>query len=94
MKIESPFWKKISQGYWHTIDKGHIRFNSGKTVELISSGRLFQEIDAYLYNRKGTWGIKLYNFTGIFFTNDQGKGELIQPWVLQAKPGKISWVKI
>jgi len=95
IKIESPFWARFTKGSWRTLDKGFIRYNSGKTEQVErKKSQFIQERDVFLLSKEGTWGIRLNEFTSQYSVHDQGTGELRQPWALQAKPGKISWVRV
>ena len=87
---------KFSAQYWRSIDKGFIRFNSGKLLLKSQSkwGFLPDDFDAFLLSKDGTWGIRLNLIQGTWLLNDQGKGKLVQPWAVNTKPGTISWVKL
>ena len=90
LKIETVFATKVHDGHWRSIDKGFIRFNSGKAIEV--SDHWYEDSDLKLLDKNDQWGIYLNKFTGRLWANDHGVGKLVQPWVLKAKPGKISWV--
>ena len=43
---------------------------------------------------ENTWGIKLEYFEDFWGLNDEGKGEVLQDWVLGLDPGRISWAVV
>jgi hypothetical protein len=78
-------------GIWRSLDRGRIRFNSGKG-EIEYPRTELTLGDLYLSPPQGDWGLRLneYNnmFTGVY---EQGTGYLIQPWVLDFQPYRIYW---
>lgn len=77
------------RGSWRSIDKGYICVNSGATVEVFPE--FFGDSNVFLLNTAGVWGIRLDKFGGYTGVNDEGSGEVVQPWVLSLTPGTISW---
>lgn len=86
--VEMPF-HRWTKGSWRTLDKGYIRYNSGETQP--SKGFGGNDDDLFLLSKNGYWGLRLDDVQDFWGLNDQGKGELIEPWVLIMKPGTISW---
>jgi hypothetical protein len=85
-----------TEGSWRSLDKGWIRYNSGIAKKYQVDGTI-SEADLRLFGTDGFdggYGIVLYKWDDIGGTNDQGTGMLYQPWVLNAKPGKISWALV
>jgi len=80
-----------AEGYWRSLDKGFIKYNSG-AAEKDSMPGTFAERDLKLIDTQNTWGMKLYRWCDFWGVNDQGKGLLLQPWVIGMEPGAISWV--
>ena len=91
ISIELPF-NRTSKGSWRTLDKGLIRYNSGKTIP--TSGYGGSDDDILLVSSEGTWGLKLDDYQDFWGLNDEGTGEVLQRWALQIKPGKISWALV
>ena len=85
-----------STGTWRTLDKGFIRYNSGPAYNQPSHSGLTSDRDVVLCNNEDDehYGIKFDLFHDWFGANDQGSGEIIQPWVLSFKSGKISWALV
>ena len=82
-----------TEGSWRVLDKGSIRFNSGVAKKSMTKGTL-TGADLYLYGTDGFgagWGIRFDAWDDIGGVNDEGTGQLMQAWVLNEKPGKVSW---
>jgi hypothetical protein len=77
-------------GYWRTMDKGFVKYNSG-VAQKYGDGSVFERA-LFLSETHNTWGIKLYKWCSFWGVNDQGTGSVLQPWVLGLEPGSISWV--
>ncbi len=80
-------------GSWRSLDKGFIIHNSGGIKQVVQV--MFGSRDLYL-TVGGKWGIQLLEFIdegliGQFTTNDEGTGQVVQPWVLALQPGGIEW---
>jgi hypothetical protein len=82
-----------SGGSWRTIDKGHIRYNSGAVEKQNSPGELAVR-HLLFYSNDNTWGIRLNDFQDLWGANDEGTGLILQPWVLSFPPGRISWALV
>jgi len=80
-------------GDWRVLDKGFIRYNSGKLVWGFSTTGV-TTYDIVLLNLDGTWGMKLFEYADALGVNDEGEGFVIQPWVLGFSPGKFSWTLV
>jgi hypothetical protein len=85
-----------STGSWRTLDKGFIRYNSGTAYNQVpDSGGGPTDRDVILVATDDEhWGIKLGLFHDWVGANDQGSGQIVQPWVLSIKAGTISWVLV
>ena len=85
-----------TEGSWRSLDKGSIKYNSGKSKKEQTAGTI-TGADLCLFGMDGInagWGIRLDEWDDIGGVNDQGTGTLVQAWVLDAKPGKISWALV
>lgn len=80
-------------GSWRTIDKGCIRYNSGAVNKETSHGEL-SVFHILLFDSNNTWGIRLNDFHDLWGANDEGTGTILQPWVLDFQPGRISWALV
>jgi hypothetical protein len=78
-------------GDWRVVDKGFIRYNSGKVAFHHSVNGDVTTSDVMLLNLDGTWGMKLFEYEDVLGVNDEGEGFVVQPWVLGFPPGKFSW---
>jgi hypothetical protein len=78
-------------GDWRVVDKGFIRYNSGKVARNHSGKGDLTTSDVMLLNLDGTWGMKLFEYEDTLGVNDEGEGFVVQPWVLGFPPGKFSW---
>ena len=88
----SPLRANMMPGDWRTIDKGFIRYNSGRVLRSTTHDGSIMNIDIYLANLDGTWGMKLFEYESKFGgANDEGEGFVIQPWVMGIDEGRISW---
>ena len=86
-----------TEGSWRSMDKGWIRYNSGLSKKQRTNGWNPGETNLFLYQSEGTAigpGIRLDKWDDLTGVNDQGTGEIAQPWVTGAKPGKISWALV
>jgi len=86
-----------TEGSWRSIDKGWIRYNSGMIKKEQTAGHTITETNLNLLGPGGIdagWGIKLNTWDDIGGVNDQGTGEIVQGWVLNAKPGRITWALV
>lgn len=100
-------WRpSIWGGDWEVLDQGFIK-NSGGEVWYRRSGSDFKDgfregdvhhLDIFLYKAgdknagEDDWGIALRSFFALNGSDSSGgNGYLDQSWVLQGKPGKISW---
>src|SRR5436305_904920 len=79
----------FNNGSWRVLDKGFLRFNSGRAVTRYSKDVTTR--DVILMNMDGTWGMKLFDYEDVIGVNSEGTGTVAQPWVLQAKDGRFSW---
>ncbi len=96
--ISTPsFWTRLKlnayDGNWRTIDKGFIKINSGDARRYHSSedtttANLFlSEPDDDMAN----YGIILYKYDDWSGTNDDGRGFVLQSWVIGLAPGSVTW---
>lgn len=87
-----------SIGSWHSLEVGRIRYTQGKVVYGEDPGSLgLSTRDIYLFDspQSQTYGIRLNEYNGwTGMVNDQGMGYLMQPWVLNFKPYRISWALV
>lgn len=76
-------------GYWRALDKGLIKPTDGalwwEEAKGTATGKHINLLS------KGFWGIKLFDFKDFFGVNSDGSGVVIQPWVIQFVPGRITW---
>ena len=79
--------------YWRAVDKGHLRYDSGKAFKRRTYIDLTTR-DLVLTNLDGTWGMKFWDYSNCFGVNKEGNSVVVQPWVMQMHPGKFSWVVI
>ncbi len=79
-----------SGGSWRAIDKGFIRYISGKTNPW-GNNTWNNDQNLQLLSSDETSGMQLDIYRDAFGLNDEGTGEVVQPWVLSLKPGKITW---
>jgi hypothetical protein len=108
MKIWTPsLWTRVMSNVWHAgdwevMDYGWIKYvagdawrhrpsgASGGDLYIAQSGNFDEDSPKY----KSGWGMKLLRYDDQFGTNDMGVGEILQPWCLAIKPGKITWNKL
>ncbi|HEY0007057.1 MAG TPA: hypothetical protein VGB17_19910 [Pyrinomonadaceae bacterium] len=94
----SIVWTGNSTGSWRTLDKGFLRYNSGRAEWqniTAAPGGWRTELGRHLLlftSQGSTWGMRLNDYINIWEPNDQGTGYVIQPWVLSLEPYRISWV--
>ena len=95
-RIGKSEFGKIRGGNWRAVDKGFIRYNSGKIISTNSGVREgdLTTNDLYLMNLDGSWGIKLFEYEYVWNVNEAGNGFVIQPWVLQMTVGRFSWTLV
>jgi hypothetical protein len=86
-------WDQVP-GTWRAIDKGFIRYSSGKLIIRNSHNGDITTRDIVLMNLDGTWGMQMWEYEDVNGVNDQGQGAVNQPWVVGFPPGKFSWVVI
>ena len=89
----SATWVGMATGSWRTLDKGYIRYNSGATEYIKSTGTITDK-HILLYSNDNTWGIRLNDFMGTWSAYDEGTGIIVQPWVLDFSYGRISWALV
>lgn len=82
-------------GSWRTLDKGRIRYNSGSLRQFRFEGDdTWGHFHIQFYGPDGVdagWGLWMEDFKTAWMANDEGTGSILQPWVLEFEPGKISW---
>jgi len=81
-------------GYWRVVDKGHIRYNSGRAINRNPKDADLTVRDLILTNLDGTWGMQFWRYRDYYGVNSEGTGAVIQPWVIGMQPGKFSWIVI
>lgn len=89
-------------GDWKTLDEGFIRFRSGKTRTRYSENGDLTTSDLIILGPEGIktfdgqdlFGMQLFKYEDILSPNSKGEGIVIQPWVINLTPGRISWRKI
>ncbi len=92
----------ILSGDWKTVDKGFIRYESGKTRSRLAHNGdrttrdlLILGIDGVkFYDGQGYFGMQLFEYEDLLGTNQEGEGFVIQPWVVNLTPGRIKWIVI
>jgi hypothetical protein len=92
-----------SIGTWRSLENGCIRYTQGK-VKYTNAGQDYTKANysqptvrhAWLYEspQSNITGLRLNDYVEWSGFNDQGMGYLWQPWVLDFKPYRISWVVV
>ncbi len=98
MEVSTPsVWTRLKNnafdGSWRTIDKGYIKINSGDARRYYS-GDDATTANLHLREPGGddtTTGIILYKYDDWSGTNDEGRGFIVQSWVLNIDPGEVTW---
>lgn len=86
-------------GSWKTVDEGFIRFRSGETRSRFSGNGDLTTLDLLIlgpegikaYDGQDRFGLQLFEYEDFFGANSEGEGFVIQPWVINLTPGRISW---
>jgi len=95
VRLSLPFLQNGTDPYnsgWKVLDEGFLKFSSGgchavdtKPGDIFTDGNLLLCSGQY-------HGVNLYEFLGSSgWTNDSGGGVVYQPWVVNCKPGRITW---
>ena len=89
-------WLSVSTGVdnstWKVLDEGFIKYRSGgceaEKLETVGATHIKLALGGY-------WGIKFFKFfDSASLVNSSGSGEIMQPWVVNFKPGKFGWTLI
>lgn len=91
-----------SMGNWRSLDYGRIRYTQGRAEHQNCSDDVITfSLSGYLNDmvlfdspQSQKYGLRLNEYSNIFGIKDQGMGYVWQPWVLDLKPSRISWVLI
>lgn len=86
-------------GDWQTLDEGFIIHRSGKARWRLSDNGDLTTLDLLILGAKGIraydnqdlFGMQLFEYEDIVGPNAEGEGFVIQPWVINLTPGRISW---
>ena len=77
---------------WKVLDEGFAKYHSGGCSSEKKGG--YQPTDILLLSGE-YWGIKFSKFFDpVGIVNSSGSGEIMQPWVVNFKPGNFGWTLI
>ena len=93
VSVEIDYVGVRREGTWRALDKGFIRYNSGRAKKQQIDGTI-TTTELVLVSFENTWGIRFDIWDDIWGVKDQGKGVILQPWVLGIDPGPISWALV
>ena len=74
------------------MDSGFIKYHSGGCSACKTSALSATEIDLLWGGTTGLWFLNFFDAMGL--VNSSGSGEIMQPWVVNFKPGSFGWTLI
>ena len=83
-----------SIGNWRSIEKGCIRYTQGRVEYKNAKELTVRHVYLYESPQSDITGLRLNDYCDWTGVNDEGMGYLWQPWVLDFKPYRISWVLV
>ena len=98
ISLSLPFLQNGTDPYnstWKVLDEGFLKVRSGGCHAVDTSpGEIFT--DGNLLLCAGQYhGVNLYEFLGsLGLANDSGRGIVYQGWVVNCKPGQITWALV
>ena len=86
-------------GSWAVLDEGFVKYRSGPLRPRASHNGDLTTRDLLVlgdgglesYDRRDLFGMQLFEYEDAIGVNKKGEGFVIQPWVVAATPGRISW---
>ncbi len=95
IEMHLPWFENLTDtgnSTWKALNEGFIKYRSGGCEALRESA--FATTDIRLVSGEH-WGIKFFKFFGSGgLVNSSGAGEVLQPWVVNFKPGTFGWTLI
>ena len=83
-----------SIGNWRSLEKGYIRYAQGRAEYGNTKEPTVRHVWLYESMQSDISGLRLNDYANWLGVNDEGMGYLWQPWVLNFKPYRISWVLV
>ena len=83
-----------SVGDWRSVEKGFIRYTQGRVEYEMTTVPTVRDLWLYDSPQSIYHGLRLNDYANGAGVNNQGMGYLWQPWVLDFKPHRISWVLV
>jgi hypothetical protein len=92
MSIPARSWAVPSgnAGSWRVTERGFIKHVGGAMWWEEAKGTATGKHLNLLH--KGYWGLKLFEFKDFWGVSSNGSGVLLQSWVLQCEPGRVTWL--
>ena len=83
-----------SIGNWRSLEKGYIRYAQGRVEYDLTVVPTVRDVWLYDSPQSKYHGLILNDYANGLGVNDEGMGYLWQPWAIDFKPYRISWVLV